>query len=346
MITKHTQALFAVLSFTGLVAFCLIAGKGLFPTKFKYSDLWIPSGVRYFQNETTSNANGQAVVSTKPWQHKINTTSARAPLSFEDVLITIKTTKKNHEGRINLLLDTWLKAALPQVYLVTDELDSLTSDKTNGHLVATKCGNTYFRDHLCCKTGTEFDVFLEKREKWWCHFDDDNYVNTERLVALLDNFNYSESFYIGKRSRYPKDYMTYKGHPYVFGTGGAGYCVTRVLAQLMAPSVSQGGLVKACQESNAADDCAIGYVVNYLLKVPLTESQLMHSSPNYVPEQSEIYKQDLPKQVSFHYGINLGLYKNETFKPLFNKTEDPTGFYSLHCILHPEDEICSKDNAS
>ncbi|CAK8682470.1 unnamed protein product [Clavelina lepadiformis] len=170
--------------------------------------------------------------------HKFVGEAARTPhLSFEDILITIKTSRKNHEGRINLLLDTWLKPALPQVYLITDELDNVTQEKTGDHLIGTSCGSTYHRDHLCCKTGAEFDVFFAKNQRWWCHFDDDNYVNTARLVALLDNFNSRESFYVGKRSRYPGEYMDYKGHPYVFGTGGAGYCISRVLAQLMAPKV-------------------------------------------------------------------------------------------------------------
>ena len=58
------------------------------------------------------------------------------------------------------------------------------------------------------KISKYINILLHNLSRWWCHFDDDNYVNTEKLVALLDNFNFSESFYVGRRSRYAKDYMT------------------------------------------------------------------------------------------------------------------------------------------
>ncbi|EGI70706.1 Fringe glycosyltransferase [Acromyrmex echinatior] len=35
---------------------------------------------------------------------------------------------------------------------------------------------------------------------WFCHFDDDNYVNVPRLLKLLDNYNPREDWYLGKPS--------------------------------------------------------------------------------------------------------------------------------------------------
>ena len=36
--------------------------------------------------------------------------------------------------------------------------------------------------------------------RWWCHFDDDNYVHVEQLVNLLEQYSPSEPYYLGKTS--------------------------------------------------------------------------------------------------------------------------------------------------
>lgn len=36
--------------------------------------------------------------------------------------------------------------------------------------------------------------------RWFCHFDDDNYVNVPRLLKILDNYNPREDWYLGKPS--------------------------------------------------------------------------------------------------------------------------------------------------
>lgn len=53
---------------------------------------------------------------------------------------------------------------------------------------------------LCCKMSVEFDSFLASGRKWWCHFDDDNYVNIPRLVELLRTFSPLDDWYLGKPS--------------------------------------------------------------------------------------------------------------------------------------------------
>jgi hypothetical protein len=32
----------------------------------------------------------------------------------------------------------------------------------------------------------EFEHFLRSHKQWWCHFDDDNYVNVAALLRLLE----------------------------------------------------------------------------------------------------------------------------------------------------------------
>ena len=36
--------------------------------------------------------------------------------------------------------------------------------------------------------------------RWFCHFDDDNYVNVEALVRTLENFDPEKDWYLGKTS--------------------------------------------------------------------------------------------------------------------------------------------------
>lgn len=36
--------------------------------------------------------------------------------------------------------------------------------------------------------------------RWFCHFDDDNYVNVPRLVSFLADYNPREDWYLGKPS--------------------------------------------------------------------------------------------------------------------------------------------------
>lgn len=36
--------------------------------------------------------------------------------------------------------------------------------------------------------------------RWWCHFDDDNYVNVPRLLSKLQEFDPQEDWYLGRIS--------------------------------------------------------------------------------------------------------------------------------------------------
>ena len=41
-------------------------------------------------------------------------------------------------------------------------------------------------DNFCCR--------------WWCHFDDDNYVHISQLILLLKRYSSSKIAYLGKPS--------------------------------------------------------------------------------------------------------------------------------------------------
>ena len=64
---------------------------------------------------------------------------------IDDLLVTVKSTRKNYNSRIQLLLDTWHKEALERTFVVTDVYDAKLNAKLDGKLVATSCNNDHSR---------------------------------------------------------------------------------------------------------------------------------------------------------------------------------------------------------
>ena len=46
----------------------------------------------------------------------------------------------------------------------------------------------------------EFEHFLRSHKQWWCHFDDDNYVNVAALLQTLEQYEAGKPWYLGKTS--------------------------------------------------------------------------------------------------------------------------------------------------
>ena len=46
----------------------------------------------------------------------------------------------------------------------------------------------------------ELIVFYHFCRRWWCHFDDDNYVHISQLILLLKRYSSSKIAYLGKPS--------------------------------------------------------------------------------------------------------------------------------------------------
>jgi hypothetical protein len=42
--------------------------------------------------------------------------------------------------------------------------------------------------------------FLRKQQSWFCHLDDDNYLNVKRLYEVLKDYNPNEDWYLGRIS--------------------------------------------------------------------------------------------------------------------------------------------------
>ncbi|XP_076253648.1 fringe glycosyltransferase isoform X1 [Rhynchophorus ferrugineus] len=161
-------------------------------------------------------------------------------ITLDDVFISVKTTRNYHNSRLPIILKTWFQLAKKQTWFFTDSNDADFQARTNGHMINTNCSSSHNRKALCCKMSVEFDTFLNTDKKWFCHFDDDNYVNVPRLVKYLADYNPIEDWYLGKPSiQAPleivnKDRKAQKVR-FWFATGGAGFCLSRALALKMIP---------------------------------------------------------------------------------------------------------------
>ena len=108
------------------------------------------------------------------------------------VFITVKTSSRSHEIRLKYIIDTWFQMARDHIYFITDAEDPQVESKVNkGHLVVTSCGKSHSYKDLCCKMGYEFDTYFDlgSNYKWFCHFDDDNYVNIPKLTKELNQYD-------------------------------------------------------------------------------------------------------------------------------------------------------------
>ncbi|KDR18395.1 Fringe glycosyltransferase, partial [Zootermopsis nevadensis] len=209
-------------------------------------------------------------------------TSRPVGTQLTDLFISVKTTHNYHKWRLPVILKTWFQLAKDQTWFFTDSNDSEYQEKTNGHMINTNCSSSHNRKALCCKMSVEFDVFLESNRKWFCHFDDDNYVNVPRLVKLLADYSPQEDWYLGKPSiRAPleilnKDKSAQK-ISFWFATGGAGFCLSRSLALKMIPVASGGKFISIGEKIRLPDDVTMGYIIEHLLKKPLTVIDQFHS---------------------------------------------------------------------
>lgn len=64
---------------------------------------------------------------------------------LSDIFISVKTTKKFHQSRLNLILRTWFELAREQTYFFTDCEDAEYQRRTNGHLINTNCSSSHNR---------------------------------------------------------------------------------------------------------------------------------------------------------------------------------------------------------
>uniref|UniRef100_A0A8D2N7D1 O-fucosylpeptide 3-beta-N-acetylglucosaminyltransferase n=1 Tax=Zonotrichia albicollis TaxID=44394 RepID=A0A8D2N7D1_ZONAL len=256
-----------------------------------------------------------------------------------------RTTRKYHRSRLDLLLQTWISQARGQTFIFTDWEDRELRLKAGDHMINTNCSAVHTRQALCCKMSVEYDKFLESGQKWFCHVDDDNYVNPRTLLHLLSAFSHSQDVYVGRPSLdHPieaADHVQSDGSKttvkFWFATGGAGFCISRGLALKMSPWASLGNFISTAERVRLPDDCTIGYIIEGLLEVKLLHSPLFHS---HLENLQRLQGESVLQQVTLSYGDPENKHNVVSVGGVFGLQQDPTRFKSVHCLLYPDTIWC------
>ncbi|XP_048408082.1 beta-1,3-N-acetylglucosaminyltransferase lunatic fringe isoform X2 [Stegostoma tigrinum] len=303
----------------------------------------------YFSELSRARGSGRRLAS--PLEPAATPQPFRDDVSAGDLFIAVKTTKKFHRARLELLLETWISRSREQTYIFTDGEDEELKRKTAGHLVNTNCSAAHSRQALSCKMAVEYDKFIESGKKWFCHVDDDNYVNTQTLVKLLAQYPHTQDIYIGKPSldrpiEATERISDNKVRPvhFWFATGGAGFCISRGLALKMSPWASGGHFINTAEKIRLPDDCTIGYIIEAILGVKLIRSNLFHS---HLENLQQVMRADIPNQFVFQVTLSYGTFENKrnaiNLKGDFSIEQDPSRFRSIHCLLYPDTPWCPRN---
>ncbi|XP_004709274.1 beta-1,3-N-acetylglucosaminyltransferase radical fringe [Echinops telfairi] len=191
----------------------------------------------------------------------------------------------------------------------------------------------------------EYDKFIESGRKWFCHVDDDNYVNPGALLRLLASFSPSRDIYLGRPSLdHPIEATerapgggTVTTVKFWFATGGAGFCLSRGLALKMSPWASLGSFMSTAERVRLPDDCTVGYIVEGLLGARLLHCPLFHSHLENLPR---LPPDSVLQQVTLSYGGPENPNNVVNVAGGFSPQQDPTRFQSLHCLLYPDTAWC------
>ncbi|XP_005407560.2 PREDICTED: beta-1,3-N-acetylglucosaminyltransferase radical fringe [Chinchilla lanigera] len=273
---------------------------------------------------------------------------AAPSLRPDDIFIAVKTTRKNHGPRLGLLLRTWISRALPQTFIFTDGDDPELQRQAGSRVINTNCSAVRTRQALCCKMSVEYDKFIESGRKWFCHVDDDNYVNPSVLLHLLSTFSPNQDVYLGRPSLdHPIEATervqgggTATTVKFWFATGGAGFCLSRGLALKMSPWASLGSFMSTAERVRLPDDCTVGYIVEGLLGAHLLHSPLFHS---HLENLQRLPTDTVLQQVTLSYGGPENPH-NVVNVAGFSLQQDPTRFKSVHCLLYPDTDWCLMQN--
>ncbi|XP_075609144.1 beta-1,3-N-acetylglucosaminyltransferase manic fringe isoform X1 [Balearica regulorum gibbericeps] len=266
-------------------------------------------------------------------------------LTLGDIFIAVKTTKRFHQSRMELLLDTWISRAREQTYIFTDDEDDALKRRMGDHAIFTNCSAEHSHLALSCKMAAEFDAFLASGRSWFCHLDDDNYLNLRALLKLLSSYSATWDVYLGKPSlnrpiraseTLPNNQT--KSVHFWFATGGAGFCISRKLASKMVPWASGRNFLSTSELIRLPDDCTVGYIIECKVGGQLLPNALFHS---HLENLQLISPSRLTQQVTLSYGVFENKLNVIELSGPFSHQEDPSSrFRSLHCHLYPDTSWC------
>ncbi|XP_035516508.1 beta-1,3-N-acetylglucosaminyltransferase manic fringe [Morone saxatilis] len=264
-------------------------------------------------------------------------------LKLEDIYIAVKTTGRFHKTRLALLLETWISRTKAHTFIFTDtEDEDLSSEGLN--MVVTGCQSDHSQQALSCKMSAEYDGFMASDKRWFCHVDDDNYVNPDALLSLLSAFPQDSDIYVGKPSlnKPITAHELLEGNAtrevqFWFATGGAGFCLSRRLAEKMSPWASGSRFEQTSATIRLPDDCTVGFIVEKRLGLSMVHCPLFHS---HLENLLLISHRSIPHQVTLSYGMFENKMNSIEVKGRFSKEEDPSRFKTVHCMLYPFTSWC------
>ncbi|NXT06918.1 MFNG acetylglucosaminyltransferase, partial [Prunella fulvescens] len=232
-----------------------------------------------------------------------------------------------------------------QTYIFTDEEDGALKRRMGGHVIFTNCSAEHSHLALSCKMAAEFDAFLASGLSWFCHLDDDNYLNPRALLKLLSSYAETWDVYLGKPSldrpiraseTLPNNQT--KSVRFWFATGGAGFCISRELARKMVPWASGRNFLSTSELIRLPDDCTVGYIIECKVGGQLIPNALFHS---HLENLQLIPTSQLMQQVTLSYGMFEDKLNVIELSGPFSPQEDPSSrFRSLHCHLYPNTSWC------
>ncbi|XP_044297117.1 beta-1,3-N-acetylglucosaminyltransferase manic fringe [Varanus komodoensis] len=308
---------------------------------------------RWAQHERTSVDTMDLNSTRKPKHEKLKTLTAHSSIGkgllLEELFFAVKTTWKFHQTRMGLLLDTWISRVKEQTYVFTDKEDDELQERLGNHVIVTNCSPEHSHPALSCKMAAEFDAFLASGLSWFCHLDDDNYLNPQALLKLLSSYSPEQDVYIGKpslnRPIHASENMPNNQTKLVyfwFATGGAGFCISQSLATKMAPWASGSNFLITSERIHLPDDCTVGYIIERKLAGRLIPSALFHS---HLENLQQIRNVQLTTQVTLSYGIFEKKFNAIKLAGPFSQQDDPSRFRSLHCLLYPDTSWCPQSTS-
>uniref|UniRef100_A0A672TP08 MFNG O-fucosylpeptide 3-beta-N-acetylglucosaminyltransferase n=1 Tax=Strigops habroptila TaxID=2489341 RepID=A0A672TP08_STRHB len=240
--------------------------------------------------------------------------------------------------------ETNLLFLFPQTYIFTDEEDDALKRRMGDHAIFTNCSAEHSHPALSCKMAAEFDAFLASGRSWFCHLDDDNYLNPQALLKLLSSYSATWDVYLGKPSlnrpiwaseMLPNNQT--KSVRFWFATGGAGFCISHKLASKMVPWASGRNFLSTSELIRLPDDCTVGYIIECKVGGHLLPNTLFHS---HLENLQLIPPSRLTQQVTLSYGVFENKLNVIELSGPFSPQEDPSRFRSLHCHLYPDTSWC------
>ncbi|CAF0782084.1 unnamed protein product [Adineta ricciae] len=271
---------------------------------------------------------------------------SRQPSKSVRILYLVRTSARFYEKRLTHLLETWIALVKSDTFFVTD---TLLPNIAQDHMILTKetCGlDAHTMGSLCCKTAHDFQLYRRhiSTYDWFCHFDDDQYVNVDNLQNYLSTLDFNTPYYIGRNS-WPSTLKRTK-HPYPtpfwFATLGAGVCLSKRTIQLLNPHVQNvSQYVDGCIRENYHDDIYLGFLLHAYLNIPLTKNEHFHSHI-----EKTFYSNQQLFLHTFRDDITFGFRADKRypyFLPQIDKSIlDPLRIRALHCLLYTHLNECQR----